>query len=157
MIRDARSPLPSQPAINSVEGEAICAELETAMTIVIKLIEEETALIRAGRLFAAGELEARKTQAAQRYLSVTERARAIGPALEQAAPVAVDRLRRRHDSFKPLLQFNLAVLATAKAVSENLVRAVADGVALASRPRHYGAAGTIAPRRAAAIAVDRSL
>ncbi|MFO1185567.1 MAG: hypothetical protein U1E56_12405 [Bauldia sp.] len=149
---------PQRTGLTAAEAERLCAEFEAAMAEVIRLTEEETTLVRAGRLFAAGELEAHKSDAAKRYFAEVEKIRQAAVAIGRVAPVAVDRLRRQHDAFRALLQFNLSVLATARQVSENLLKAVSDGVARAAQPKRYGAAGTFAARSgAAAIAVDRSL
>lgn len=157
--RDAQSLVrPPRSGMTPAEAEQLCSAVEAAMTEIIRLVEEETALVRAGHLVAAGDLETRKADAARRYYAEAEKLRIGGPAVGRAAPVAVDRLRRQHESFRALLQINLSVLATARQVSENLLKSVADGVALSVRPKRYGAAGTVAaPGGSAAIAIDRSL
>ena len=53
----------------------------------------------------------------------------------------LDRLRKRHDAFRALLQTNLTVLATAHAVSEGIMRGVSGEMARKQAPSTYGATG----------------
>ena len=141
------------------EAERICAEVENAMDSLVKVIQDETALVRSGMLVAAGELETNKKDAARRYVATVDHVKTIAPMLERMAPHAIDRLRRRNENFRSVLQLNLAALAAAREVSENLIRSVAEAVDVSARPVGYGRAGLIEARRtgANAIAVDRSL
>jgi hypothetical protein len=82
----------------------------------------------------------------------------MAPALERMAPHAIDRLRRRNENFRSVLQLNLAALSAAREVSENLIRSVADAVDTASRPVGYGRAGDMdAASGSNAIALDQSV
>jgi hypothetical protein len=62
--------------------------------------------------------------------------------------------------FRSMLQVNLTVLATAHAVSENIVRGVNAEMQRRNMPNAYTAAGTRAapsPRAAMPLSVSRSL
>lgn len=56
-------------------------------------------------------------------------------------PDAFDRLNKRHNTFRDLLQTNLTVLATAHAVSEGIIRDVSGELARKQAPSTYGANG----------------
>ena len=72
----------------------------------------------------------------------------------------LDDLKHRHEMFRSFLQINLAVLATAHAVSEGIMRGVAGEITRKAAPATYGASGrTTAPAPSAArpVALSRSL
>jgi hypothetical protein len=141
------------------ESESICMEVEEAMDILLKVIQDETALVRSGMLVAAGELDARKKEAARRYVAAVDRVRTAAPMLERMAPHAIDRLKRRNENFRSVLQLNLAALAAAREVSENLIRSVAEAVDVSPKSVGYGRAGVVESKSTGpnAIALDRSL
>lgn len=97
------------------------------MDELIRLVEEETHLVREGKMFALKQLEPKKKQAAREFITGLEAVKKIRPALEQHAPDAILRLRRRHSEFRSMLQLNLAALATAREVSDGMLRAISDG------------------------------
>ena len=76
------------------------------------------------------------------------------------APEALDRLRRRHDTFQSLLRTNLTVLATAHAVSEGIIRGVSGELARKQAPSTYGASGraqTPSSKTSPPLAISRTL
>jgi len=136
------------------------AEMTAAMEDIIKVLERETALVRAGRLTDAAKLEAEKATLSQRYYACAGRLKSALPGLKSAAPDALGRLQRRHDEFRALLQMNLTVLATAHAVSEGIMRGVSDELARKAAPSTYGATGRAnapGPGAAQPLAVSRVL
>ena len=141
------------------ESESICMEVEESMDVLLKVIQDETALVRSGMLVAAGELDAHKKHAARRYVAAVDRVKTAAPMLERMAPHAIDRLKRRNENFRSVLQLNLAALAAAREVSENLIRSVAEAVDVAPKPVGYGRAGIMESKANGpnAIALDRSL
>ena len=148
------------PVGSAGEAEQVVANLERIMDTLLALVEEETALVRAGKLNQASLLEAEKTELAGHYLAATERLKASRPYLAQVLPDTLDALRRRHDEFRALLQINLTVLATAHAVSEGIVRGVASEINRTQVPTTYGASGkpaASAPKATPPIAISRSL
>jgi len=56
-------------------------------------------------------------------------------------PDAFDRLNKRHNTFRDLLQTNLTVIATAHAVSEGIIRDVSGELSRKQAPSTYGANG----------------
>ncbi|WP_208996602.1 hypothetical protein [Stappia sp. 28M-7] len=140
-------------------AEATCNRLEAAMGDLLAVIERETELVRLGKLDAAGDLQPEKAKLVSIYMRGMTFVRDQTTSLGNLAPEAVDRLKRRHAEFQPVLRINLAVLATAREVADNLLRKVAQGAASTRAPSTYGPGGS-APRTPAladGIAVNRAL
>ena len=138
----------------------VMAELETAMDAIVRLLEQETELVRAGRLADAAQLQAEKTELANLYYAGASHIRTMLPALSSTHPQALADIKRKHEEFRALLQSNLTVLATAHAVSEGIMRGVSDELSRKAAPSTYGATGrTNAPGPSAAqpLAVSRVL
>ena len=154
-------PLPdTEPLIGTAAaGEALVEEVVAAIDALEEVIREETRLVRAGLLFAAADLEQRKTAAAGIYLRLRARVKANSVVLGRLCAPRVEDLRRHHERFTALLRENLAVLAIAREVSEDLVRTVSESVGRRTAPRTYGrdAATAAAAAGARGIAVDRRL
>ena len=154
-------PAKAHMAVSSAgEAEQVVANLERIMDTLLALVEEETTLVRAGKLSQASLLEAEKTELAGHYLAATERLKASRPYLAQVLPDTLEALRRRHDEFRALLQINLTVLATAHAVSEGIVRGVANEINRTHVPTTYGASGkpsASTPKSIPPIVLSRSL
>ena len=149
-----------RPIENLPEAEKVIARLEGIMDSLLATIEEETALVRAGRLHDATALEAAKAELARHYSADTERLKISRQFLSQALPDALEALRKRHDTFHALLQINLTVLATAHAVSEGIIRGVSGELARKQVPQTYSAAGranTPGPKASQPLAISRTL
>jgi hypothetical protein len=135
------------------------AELSLVMDAIVHILEQETALVRSGRLTEAAKLETSKSDLANRYYAGASRVREMLAQLS-STPDALAALQRRHDEFRALLQINLTVLATAHAVSEGIMRGVSDELARKAAPSTYGATGRAnAPGASASqpLAVSRVL
>jgi hypothetical protein len=149
------------PAIASIgEAQHAIANLERIMDALLATVEEETGLVRNGRIAEAARLEEAKSELAGRYLAETERLKANKVFIQRTLPDALAALRRRHDSFHALLQINLTVLATAHAVSEGIVRGVSDEINRTQVPQTYGASGRAVaakPKNRQPMAISRSL
>ncbi len=132
---------PTAPA-NRDEARAFCAELTDTVDALIRVLDEEARLVRAARLDDAARLAEDKSELARRYGQAHGIVKAHGQEIGRLAAVEVDHLRRRHDALEVATQNNLAVLATARTVSETLIRSVADAVSPDSaRPDTYSAEG----------------
>lgn len=149
------------PGITSVgEAEKAIADLGGIMDALLTTVEEETTLVRAGKLSQAERLAAAKSELAGNYLAATERLKASRQFLSRSLPELLADLRRRHDAFHALLQINLTVLATAHAVSEGIVRGVSEEINRTQVPQTYGATGRAAkarPKNRQPMAISRSL
>jgi hypothetical protein len=141
--RTAAPPSPAGPAPvrTSAEAEQLMGHLAQVMDELLGVIEEETALVRAGKLSEAVKLEPAKTELSRLYVADTARIKASRDYLSQSKPESFDGLRRRHEEFQALLQINLTVLATAHAVSESIMRGVSAELARKASPQGYGASG----------------
>jgi hypothetical protein len=136
---------PPLPVGSAAEGELLIQHILDVMGALLATIEEETELVRAGRLPDAAKLEPVKAELSRLYTDDTARIRASQDYLTQATPELVEDLRRRHDLFRALLQINLTVLATAHAVSESIMRGVSAELARKATPQAYGASGHATP------------
>jgi hypothetical protein len=150
------------PAIPATPAGArkLAAELMEAMSALLGVIERETELVRAGKLKEAMALGAEKSDLSRRYVGAVGLVKANQKRLAQAAPDLLPSLHRHHDTFRAMLQVNLTVLATAHAVSENIVRGVNAEMQRRNIPNTYTAAGRRAApgsRHITPISVSRSL
>src|SRR6516165_10265852 len=113
-------PVKHPPIVTGDEAEALLSRLLEIIPALMAIIEQETALVRAGRLIEATRLEPRKAQLSVVYLSEAARVKASCHYLNQHLSARCRELRRKHDELHALLRINLTVLATAHAVSEDL-------------------------------------
>lgn len=153
---------PAAPRPVAAPGEAkeLIGHYNEVMDTLLEVIEQETELVRAGRLREAAQLERHKSELARLYMVDTARLQASRPYLAEAVPHLLDGLRARHETFRSLLQINLTVLATAHAVSEGIMRSVSDEVTRKTTLQTYGASGrrnVPPPRHAQPLTVSRSL
>jgi hypothetical protein len=124
------------------------------------VIEQESGLVRSGRLTEAAKLASQKSAAAGVYLAGAQRLKDHLPGLRTELAGVLVGMKDRHAAFQALLQRNLTVLATAQAVSEGIMRGVAAEVTKSAAPSTYGASGRAAaadPRHARPMALSRAL
>ena len=149
-----------QPIQSRAEAENLVRHLLAAMDALVATVEQETTLVRAGKLTEAVALEASKSELARLYAADTAQVKANLPVLSKQIPDLLTALRQHHDTFNALLQINLTVLATAHAVSESIVRGVNAEIQRRNIPNTYTAAGrraTPGPRHMTPLALSRSL
>ena len=155
------NPAPKPAAIASAgEAERAIANLNTIMDRLTATVEEETRRLRAGNLRDALEKDDGKVELARAYAAESERVKAAGDIIAKNLPEALDRLRKRHDAFRALLQTNLTVLATSHAVAEGIIRGVSGELARKQAPSTYGASGrtnTPGPKASQPLAISRTL
>lgn len=141
------TPLPAasdqlpRPITTALEAQSVIGRLSDVMDALLGVVDQETALVRAGRLREAAKLEPAKSNLAQLYVADATRLKISQPYLSQTAPSVLTALRERHQSFQALLQVNLTVLATAHAVSEGIMRGLSQEIARKASPQTYGASG----------------
>lgn len=153
-------PAAPQPIQSAAEAETLVRHLLAAMDALVATVEQETALVRAGKVKEAITLEAAKSELARLYVIDTAQVKANLPVLSRQVPALLATLRKHHDTFSALLQINMTVLATAHAVSEGLIRGAHTEVARKNAPQVYGNSGrpTLPPKSAATpVSVSRSL
>jgi hypothetical protein len=144
----------------AAEGAQLIAQLGELLEALLNIVEEETELVRSGRIVDVTRLEPKKAELAGQYYAATQRLKANAKFLSATMPDKVAELRHRHDVFRSLLQINLTVLATAHAVSEGIVRGVAGELTRKAAPQTYGVSGRAtapAPNAARPVAISRTL
>ena len=150
----------AQAPASKSEVVAMIAHLSGVMDELLAIIEQETALVRAGKLSDAAQLSQRKTDLAASYMSDAMRLKASPGMSAHLTRHEIDDLRQRHDLFHALLQINLTVLATAHAVSEGIVRGVNGEMQRRAAPSTYTAAGqksAAGTRHATPLTLSRTL
>jgi hypothetical protein len=143
------------PTLNEDAG-AVIARLVEAIARIEGLLQEETALVRAARLREAAVVAEHKAAAASVYERELVALRAVAGVILRTMPERAEDLRARLASLGETLAVNLAVVGTAKAVAEDMMRTVADEVGRRRAPNGYGAHGRTAPRAGAPAPVSIS-
>lgn len=141
------------------EAEALVGAVLATLATLEKALADETALVRAGRIREGLAEEARKSELAAGYLRDLEAVKANAVALARFAPDTVGRLKEAHAGFTRTVEANRMVLATARAVSEGLIKSVSEELDRAARPATYGpsAGSPPGPARTAPLVLSRSL
>ena len=150
---------PPRESETKAEAQAAVAGLAELMEGLQSVVEEETALVRAGRLCEASRLAPRKTELSGRYFKAVEELKANSKRIARS-PQDQGVLADRHERLQAVLKSNLMVLATAHAVSEGILRRLSGDLARKTCPQGYGASGrTTGPdsRRAQPLALSRTL
>jgi hypothetical protein len=154
------APINQKPMTSPAEAQAVAAHLNEVMDALLTVVEQETDLVRAGKIADATRLDQAKNDLARLYVADTLHLSANRRFIESAQPALMKNLRQRHDTFHALLQINLTVLATAHAVAESLVRGVSAELTRKAAPQVYGASGRQAAPRgntSVPLAMARSL
>ncbi|MEX0591581.1 MAG: hypothetical protein WD207_10890 [Xanthobacteraceae bacterium] len=123
------------------EAEALLARIGDSMVALVKIFQEETRLVKAGRLSEATALTSEKAELASQYLREIEMLKANAPFIGKAMPTLVDELRKAHAAFRDILALNLRVVATAQSVAEGIMRGAANEAARGIAPKGYSADG----------------
>jgi hypothetical protein len=142
----SRGSNPTQPTLvrpigTQAEAQQVIGHLSDVMDALLGLVEEETQLVRVGRLTDVARLAEKKAGLARLYEADTARLQASQPYLSKVVPGVLQVLRERHNTFRAMLQINLTVLATAHAVAEGIIRGVSDEINRNAAPQVYGASG----------------
>ena len=152
-----------RPRIAAVpEANALLEAVLETLTSLSHIVGEETELLRAGRLPEAMAREPRKAELAGVYMRGVEQVKLNAVALARFAPAQVQRLKSAHADFQALLATNQIVIATARAVSETIVRDLAAEAHRPVRAPGYGpaasvGAGAFARPSVGPLTVSRSL
>src|SRR5262245_2669786 len=155
----AAMPAPA-PVKTAAEADALVRHFLEVLEKLLGIVQQETEIVRGGRLGAAAELAPVKAGLTRLYVADMMRLKANQQCLARFVPGLIETLRKRHDEFRALLQMNLTVLATAHAVSEGIVRGVSGELARKAAPQTYGASGRAnlpGHSAAAPLAVSRLL
>ncbi|MGO4668610.1 hypothetical protein [Bosea sp. 2RAB26] len=140
----ARRVLDERPRIASaLEAQALIEAVLETLGALSHVVGEETELVRAGKLSDAMEREPRKTELAGIYMRGVEQVKLNAVALARFVPDQVKRLKAAHVAFQDLIEINQIVLATARAVSESIVRDLASEANRPMRAAGYGPTATV--------------
>jgi hypothetical protein len=148
------------PITTIAEAEQAIENLALLIQKLSGVVEQETALVRAGHVRKATVLNQEKSLLAGELYSSGERLKANAKFIRKVAPARCVALARIQEAFRAILQKNLVVLATAHAVSEGIVRRLSGDLGKKSTPQIYGASGRTAAtyaRHGQPIAVSRKL
>jgi hypothetical protein len=136
------APNPLRRALSTrEEAEDLLGRIGDSMVALVKIFQEETELVKAGRLSEAGALVAEKTALASQYLREIETLKANAPFVSQTVPALVDELRKAHAAFRDIISLNMRVVATAQSVAEGIVRGAAGEAARRDSLKGYSADG----------------
>jgi hypothetical protein len=141
---------------------ALAAEALAVMTELEGVLARETEHVRAGRLREGLADDARKAELSARYMRSVAALKANAVALARFAPNEVLGLKAAHARFAATVETNQTVLATARTVSEGLIRGLSDALRRETTPQTYGnrraaAYGTHGAPKSAPLVLSRSL
>jgi len=146
-------------ALDSLPAAELCGLATGTLESLVVILNQETTLLRAGRAREAGELTAEKTRLAQDYMGYARSVQRQGVRLKAEAPQQVEALFARHEALATQMAENLRVIATARAVTEDLLTDVAQAITAKARPKTYGANGTLTgqpPQAASGVSINRA-
>jgi hypothetical protein len=147
-------------AIDTLPANDLCGIALSTLDRLVSILNEETVLLRAGRVREAGGLTAEKTRLAQDYMGFARSVQRELPRLRAEAPAMVEAMKVRHEQFATQMAENLRVIATARAVTEELLTDVANAMNARARPKTYGTTGTLSgqpPTAATGVSINRAL
>ena len=140
-----------RPRVADVAGaRALVEGVLDLLSALSHVVGEETALVRQAKLTAALASETRKNELAGAYMKSLEAVKINAVALARFAPEGVQRLKQAHAQFLDLIETNQAVLATARSVSETIMRDLAREANPPRQAAGYGPASFAAQKPAAA-------
>jgi hypothetical protein len=118
----------------SIDAQAATAQLASTIGALLTLIDQETALLRAGQVRQAAAFDMRKGDLARSYAADSARVAAERQHLAATAPNELRVLADLHRELQTRLKLNMTVLATAHAVSEGIIRGVSEELTRKSAP-----------------------
>lgn len=121
-----------------VTAEALVAGVLGNMAALEAVLTEEAAYVREGRLQEGVAAAEPKAALAAAYMQGLEVAKANAVALKRFHPEGVEALRTAHRRFTAAVEANQTVLASARTVSEGLIKTLAEEIGKAQLPSGYG-------------------
>ncbi|MGE8125933.1 hypothetical protein ACQKQD_03035 [Methylobacterium sp. NPDC080182] len=123
---------------DQITAEALVAGVLGNMAALEAVLAEEAAYVREGRLQEGVAAAEPKAALAAAYMQGLEVAKANAVALKRFHPDGVEALRTAHRRFTAAVEANQTVLASAKTVSEGLIKTLAEEIGRAQLPSGYG-------------------
>ena len=130
--------------IDQLDARVLCVKTSNALDALLDVMNQETMLLRAGKLKDAGLLTPKKSQLSQDYVTLARSVKREAERLKIEAPNEIKQLKNRHESLATQMAENLRVLATARNVTQDLLNDVAKSVGNATKPQTYNIAGKLA-------------
>ncbi|HEX8417967.1 MAG TPA: hypothetical protein VF641_10230 [Methylobacterium sp.] len=124
--------------VDRAGAQAHVAALMGTMQALEAVLVEESGHVRVGRLREGLAQAERKNALSAAYLQGLEASKANAIALARFVPEAIETLKSAHRRFAGIVEANQIVLATARTVSEGLVKTLADEISRARTPSLYG-------------------
>jgi hypothetical protein len=137
------------------EADQLVRTALTALDALEPLIEQETSLMRIGKVRDALGMAMKKHDAAQRYTRCLELLKGNAIAIGRFKPDTLELLRRRHEVFTRTMSVNMAVVSTARTVSEGLIRDLADAMGTNRGVKTYAPAGVTRKMGTIPLAVSK--
>lgn len=143
------------------EAEALCSRLMETISDLVGVLDRETDLLKRNQAHEITALHVRKSALSTAMTHDIALLRRDADYVKMAAPEHVEVIRERQSAFQKSLAANQDALAAMRAISESLLRTVAEAVgARRGGPEIYGKEAGIsgmAPSRPRAISVDTTL
>jgi hypothetical protein len=147
MWADAKTlPQPATRVVTQADAAALIKDIRATMAALEKVLTIETEHVRVGRLNDGLSQEERKSELTTHYLQGLETLKANAVALARFAPQGLELLKKDHTAFAQVIATNQLVLATARAVSESLVKGIAEELGRGGQSQAYRPAGAPAAR-----------
>jgi hypothetical protein len=146
-------------AMDDLPARDLVAMTGGTLRSLIDVMNQETTLLRAGRHREATGFTAEKTRLAQEYVGLSRSVQRQLDRLRLEDPAGIASLKTGHEQLATQMAENLKVIATARAVTEDLLTDVARQVGRGAAPTTYGVTGTVGGSSTVTggIAVNRSL
>ena len=143
------------------DADALCTRVLGTLSDLVGVLDRETDLLRKNRPQEITALHARKSALSTAMAHDMALLKRDVDYIKMAAPEQIEAIKERQSAFQKSLAANYDALAAMKAVSESLLRTVADAVgARRGGPEVYGkdaGLGGMTQSRPAAISVDTTL
>nr|WP_321456393.1 hypothetical protein [uncultured Cohaesibacter sp.] len=123
------------------DAQRLIGAIEQIMDSLDDVLIEETDLLKRGDIKQALDLVEAKNQLSIQYMLLQKAITTNASLVKQLAPQDAAQLARRHEMFQNTLQTNLAVIATAKEVSSELIGDINAQIQKGAKAQTYGRAG----------------
>lgn len=138
------TPAAMRRELDPTEAKGLIPAVMSAMESLERLLAEETVLLKAGKVTEGLAHEARKAELAGAYMQGLEAIKANALFLSRVAPEQIAALKAAHGRFSAAVDLNQTVIATARAVSEGLLRTLASEAQSGTKASGYGPPGKTA-------------
>jgi hypothetical protein len=121
----------------SMAEELLSSAMSTTQALGL-ILETETSLMRVGQVGQALALSEQKAATTRLYAITMENVKANLLALKRFAEPSIAKFKEHTEKFQAILQRNNTVLITTKAISESLMRTLAQETQALQQPTGYG-------------------